>query len=119
MTDQPVLERALLERLRRLGGDDLLTKVLALFRENAPKHVTAVRERLAAGDHTGAAGEAHSLVSTAGNVGAMELMQSSRDFEEAVRSGRTTGLPDLQAKIDDAYARLREHIDAFEAETAQ
>lgn len=119
MPDLPVLDRAILDRLRRIGGDDLLTNVLALFRDGAPQRVAAVREKLAAGDRPGAGKEAHSLVSTAGNVGAMDLMQRSRDFEEAVRSARTAELPELQAKIDDAYTRVLKELDAFSGETGK
>jgi HPt (histidine-containing phosphotransfer) domain-containing protein len=114
MDDQPVVDRRFLERLHRLGGSALVGQMLTLFREHAPQRVAAVREAVAAQDWPAAGRAAHTMVSTAGSVGALALMQRSRDLEEAVATGRTGEVPGLADLLADALARTPDALDAAE-----
>ena len=106
MTDLPVLDRATLDRLRRLGGDALARQMVALFREAAPQRVAAARAGLADGDLTAVARAAHALVSNAGNVGGMEVVACARALDEAGSAGRGEGIAELVDRLDAAYERL-------------
>jgi HPt (histidine-containing phosphotransfer) domain-containing protein len=118
MDDLPTVDRRLVERLHRLGGTALLSQMLTLFREHAPQRVEAIRDAAAAGDWASAARAAHAMVSTAGSVGAMELMQRARDLEEAVATGRTAEVPGLQTLIAEAFDRVGDPLAAAEQELA-
>jgi HPt (histidine-containing phosphotransfer) domain-containing protein len=119
MADLPVVDRRLVEHLHRLGGNALLTTMLALFREHAPQRVEDIRSAVTAGDWGSAARAAHTLVSTAGSVGAMDLVQRARDLEEAVATGRFAEIPLLQTRITEAFARVPEPLAAAERELAR
>jgi HPt (histidine-containing phosphotransfer) domain-containing protein len=106
MTDLPVLDRATLDRLRRLGGDALARQMVALFREAAPQRVAAARAALVAGDLAAVARAAHAMVSNAGNVGGMEVVACARALDEAGSAGRSAEVAELVARLDAAYERL-------------
>jgi HPt (histidine-containing phosphotransfer) domain-containing protein len=106
MTDLPVLDRATLDRLRRLGGDALARQMVALFREAAPQRVAAARAGLEAGDLAAVARAAHALVSNAGNVGGMEVVGCARALDEAGSARRSAEVAELVARLDSAYERL-------------
>ena len=116
MDDLPIVDRRFVERLHRLGGTALLSQMLTLFREHAPQRVEAIRDAVAAQDWAAAAKAAHTMVSTAGSVGAMELMQRSRDLEEAVTLGRPAEVPGLATEIAAAFARVPDPLAAAERE---
>jgi HPt (histidine-containing phosphotransfer) domain-containing protein len=116
MDDLPAVDRHLVERLFRLGGTALLSQMLTLFREHAPQRVAAIRDAVTAQDWAAAAKAAHTMVSTAGSVGATELMQRSRDLEEAVTLGRTAEVPGMALLITEAFARVHEPLAAAERE---
>jgi HPt (histidine-containing phosphotransfer) domain-containing protein len=118
MDDLSIVDPRFVERLHRLGGTALLSEMLSLFREHAPQRVEAVRDAVAAKDWASAARAAHTLVSTAGSVGAMELMQRARDLEEAVATGRTAEVPGLGTRIAEAFARVGDPLAAAERELA-
>jgi HPt (histidine-containing phosphotransfer) domain-containing protein len=118
MADLPVVDRSLIERLHRLGGSPLVARMLALFREQSVLRGDAIRGAVAAGDWAAAARSAHTLVSTAGSVGAMDLMQRARDLEEAVATGRTGEVPALADRVAEAFARVAEPLAAAEQELA-
>jgi HPt (histidine-containing phosphotransfer) domain-containing protein len=106
MTDLPVLDRATLDRLRRLGGDALARQMLALFREAAPQRIAAARAGLVTGDLPAIARAAHALVSNAGNIGGMEVVACARALDEAGSAGRSAEVAGLVEQLDAAYARL-------------
>lgn len=118
VADLPVVDRRFVERLHRLGGSALVSQMLALFREHAPQRVEAIRDAVAAEDWASAGRAAHTLVSTAGSVGAMELMQRARDLEETAATGRTGEVPGLATRLTDAFARVGEPLAAAERELA-
>ena len=118
MDDRPILDRRFVERLHRLGGSALVSQMLALFREHAPLRVAAISEAVAAQDWVAAGRAAHTLVSTAGSVGAMELMQRARDLEEAVATGRTAEVPGLATRVAAAFALVDDPLAAAERELA-
>jgi HPt (histidine-containing phosphotransfer) domain-containing protein len=119
MADLSVVDRGLVQRLYRLGGSALVSKLLSLFREHAPRKVEAIRDAVAAGDWASAASAAHTLVSASGSVGAMELMQRARDIEEAAGTGRTGELPGMAIRLTEAFARVHEPLAAAERELAE
>ena len=118
MADLPVVDRSFVERLHRLGGSALVSQMLTLFREHAPQRVEAISEAVAAADWAAAGRAAHTLVSTAGSVGAMELMQRARDLEEAVATGRTAEVPGLATRVAAAFALVDDPLAAAERELA-
>jgi HPt (histidine-containing phosphotransfer) domain-containing protein len=77
------LEPATVERLRALGGDGFVERLVGLLLEQAPLHVAAVAEAVHQGDAGAARRAAHTLRSTAGTVGATALLAAAERVEEA------------------------------------
>jgi len=87
------IDPAALERLSEWGGGALRSRIIGLFLENAPERMEAIREGLAeerAGGEDApelAERSAHSLASSAANVGAHMLATLSRRMESALVGG--------------------------------
>ncbi len=99
------VDPAALERLRSWGGDTLLEQLVALFLQETPTRVSAVRDALSGGDLAEAERGAHSLRSTAQNLGANHLSDLAREAEHALRRGDTTIGP-LVERIESEAQRV-------------
>lgn len=116
MSPDPGLDAAAIERLRRLGGDALLARMLAAFLAQTAKRMAEARTALSSGDHHLAAAAAHSLRSSAGIVGASELLEIATRLEEQARDGRDCGA--LAAALEGAYTRARDHVTTLKLASA-
>lgn len=87
MTDQPVLDAAAQDRLRRIGGGKLLAQMIDLFLKHGPERIGAIRSAAAAGDAAALERAAHTLKSSAGNLGAGALQDAAARAEEQAASG--------------------------------
>jgi HPt (histidine-containing phosphotransfer) domain-containing protein len=114
MTDAEVLDREALERLREWGGERLLSQMVRLFIENSPVRMAQIRTGLRDGGLKETEMGAHSLKSSAANVGAQTLRALAADMEKAAsggdRSAVEAGLPNLE----DAFAKAISALEAVE-----
>jgi len=85
------------ELVHRAGGDlELVRDIAALFADDAPRSVAALRDAIAGGDPTAIARAAHKLKGALLNVAARPAAQAALALEEAGRRGQ----------VDDAGAAL-------------
>jgi HPt (histidine-containing phosphotransfer) domain-containing protein len=103
MQELPVLDRTALDRLLRLGGQPLLQQMIELYLTHAPERLDALEQGLQAGDPGQVERAAHTLKSSAGNLGARRLQHSA----EAVEALAARGVVDAELA-----ARLREDHEA-------
>lgn len=103
MTAEPTLDPTGFERLRRIGGETLVEAMVTAFLENAPGRVAAVVEAHAAWDHEGIARAAHSLKSTAGNLGATAVQRIAERLE---RDAHSVGAPELEELVMELQIRF-------------
>ena len=73
--------------LEEMGGAEFVDEIVVLFRESVPDTLRAARAARDEGDVAAVGAAAHSIKSSAANLGAMALAESSALCEEAVRSG--------------------------------
>jgi HPt (histidine-containing phosphotransfer) domain-containing protein len=106
----PELDPAAIERLRRLGGDALTGKMASLFLGLAPERLRAAHEGLIAGDHDAIRRAAHSLKSSAGNIGAGAILEDSGRLEDAAESGAPMD------QLEPLYAALEADVEAARPE---
>lgn len=114
-TDPPDLDPAALERLRQWGGAKLLSQMVRLFLENGPTRLEQIRTGVQ-GDALGDAERgAHSLKSSAANVGATALSRIAARMEDLASQGDRAAVdglrPDLEAAWERARGRLTEVLD--------
>lgn len=98
--------------LQRPGAPDLVGRVLALFAEDAPRHVAGVVEGVAAFDAERVRTAAHTLKSSAANIGALRLATRCARIE---RAARETNLVACAALGDAIEALLAETLAALDA----
>jgi two-component system, sensor histidine kinase and response regulator len=113
MSEEPVLDGAALERLRRVGGNTLVHRLLELYLANGPERIRSLSDGAAAGDVQRVERVAHTMKSSAGNLGAARLQRTA----EALEAGAAAGMIDdelvarLVREYDEAAAALRSVLD--------
>lgn len=106
----PVLEAAALERVRNVGGDKLVARLVTTFLDAAPSRVDALVAASAAGELEATEKAAHSLKSMAANVGAVRLQALVEAMEYAARQGDVMAVRAGSEEIEAAYARVAEWL---------
>lgn len=87
MTGRPVLDEAALERLRRIGGADLVRRMIELYLTNVAERIGMVMKGAAEGDASQVELAAHTMKSSAGNLGAVRLQHTAEALETIAASG--------------------------------
>lgn len=112
---EPVLDASVIEMLRELGGPDepeLLEDLVEIFLDDAPARIRDIEEALAEANYELMERAAHTLKSSAANLGAMVLSASASELEAAARKRQSEATPELakrcSAALDDAGRALRE-----------
>ena len=111
---EPVLDPGPLDTiasLQRPGAPDLVGRVLALFADDAPRHVAGVADGIEALDPERVRTAAHTLKSSAANVGALRLADACARIE---RSARESNLVACVAIADELDALLADALGALE-----
>jgi len=96
-----VLDHSMIEELRGLddGQGAVLAQLVQLFVGGAPERLAAMQAALAQGDFEQLSRHAHSLKSSAANLGAARMAACCQRLEDAGRSpaGREQAAGDLEA----------------------
>ncbi|MDP3084201.1 MAG: response regulator [Rubrivivax sp.] len=80
---------------RCMGRADLYDKVLERYLQTQADSIASVRAALAAGDVDGIGGIAHTLITSAGTIGAQALAGVAAELQRCVRAGETARLAAL------------------------
>jgi HPt (histidine-containing phosphotransfer) domain-containing protein len=95
-----------LERLRILGGNELVSKMVQLFITHAESSMREAEICLAAGNLKRVQHAAHSLKSSAGNLGAQHVQDLAGQIE-LLSENKTGELQPLLAELEQAYLRAK------------
>lgn len=112
MAETVVIDSAALDRLLRIGGQAFLIEMINLFLEHAPARIRAATTALEAGDHQALYRAAHSLKSTAGNLGARSLQRVSERVESRAAAQDMEAIPPLLDEMARRYEDVRERLEA-------
>lgn len=117
MNDSVVIDTDALGRLEEWGGQDLILKMLQLFLEHAPERMDQIRTGIDGESLEVAERGAHSLKSSAGNLGARRLQSLAAEVEDLAAGGDAEGvlarLPDLETAYAEARAALSDVADSI------
>ena len=83
MDEETVLNQATIENLRRLGGDEFVHEIIDLFLKHSPVLLETINHGQSTAVWDQVAHAAHSLKSSAGNIGATRLQALASDIEQA------------------------------------
>ncbi|MYM74834.1 response regulator [Duganella sp. FT134W] len=113
--DEPINQQALdnIRALSPANGDALLERVLHAFLHDTPGQLRTLRQALAAGDAEQLRKTAHSLKSSAANVGATALAQRSKELEQLGRNDTTAGAAVLLADMERSFQAARQALGAM------
>jgi HPt (histidine-containing phosphotransfer) domain-containing protein len=118
MTESATIDPAALDRLREWGGEKLLREMLRLFLDNSPVRMEQIRAGVASGTAREVEQGAHSLKSSAANLGARALRDVCAEMEERAHAEDVEGVEELAPRLEDVYASARARLEAIQGESA-
>jgi HPt (histidine-containing phosphotransfer) domain-containing protein len=109
--DESTINPDALTRLEDWGGPDLIQQMVRLFLESAPDRIDQIRE--AFGDDPGSVPErgAHSLKSSAANIGAEFVREVASKMEHAAAKGDLESVRNLFTELESAYDAAKSELE--------
>ena len=117
--DGAIVDRAVLERIRELGGadkPDLLSRVLHLFLQDVPRHMAAIQRAWLQRDAPLLAASAHALKSSSAHIGAMRLSAMCGALENEAQASQLGRAESLVASLEGEWSAVRSEIESAMAE---
>ena len=111
MPDSPIIDRGAIERLRVWGGETLPVRMIDIFLDHSPERMIQIREGIAEEDAGEVETGAHSLKSSAGNVGASRLQALCQAAEMLAQARDFVSLKELLEELEGTYLDAREELD--------
>jgi two-component system, sensor histidine kinase and response regulator len=115
--DERVL--AELRALRQPNQPDLYVEFLRNYLQESPQYLEAMRQALAERDAEKLFTSAHTLKSSSGFIGAVQLAALLKELELMGRAGKVEGSQDLLTKIEDEYRLAQRQIEKLLADEAR
>ena len=109
--DAPVIDLRALDRLRKWGGEGLPTRMVEIFLDHSSERLEQIREGVGKQDPRRAELGAHSLKSSAGNVGASRLQALCQSAEMMAEGEDLSALAGLLPELEQAYATARKELE--------
>ncbi len=111
MTTEPtILDPAALERLEEWGGPGLSKEIVQLFLDHGPVRMDQIRGAMDGEDLEAPERGAHSLKSSAANVGAHHVHKVASDVELAASDGDLQRVRELIPNLEEAYAQATREL---------
>lgn len=98
-----ILDHAVLDSLRKMGGDAFLRELLCEFVASMDAYIPTLRQAAARGDADAVARSAHAFRSSSASMGAKQLSEMAMRIELAGRSGTLEGIPEAIEVLADHY----------------
>jgi len=112
-TDATILDPAALERLEEWGGPGLSKEIVQLFLDHGPVRMDQIRGALDGEDLETPERGAHSLKSSAANVGAQHVQRVASEVEAAASDGDLQRVRDLIPNLEQAYAQAARELEVI------
>jgi HPt (histidine-containing phosphotransfer) domain-containing protein len=103
MNESGPIDRSALERLEEWGGERLLYEMVRLFLENSPERMGQIRAGMDAQELDDVKRAAHSLKSSAHNVGAVHVARLAKELEGTAAAEDFDGSVELAQELAEAY----------------
>lgn len=116
MDDPQILDPRALDRLREWGGEKLLAQMVRLFLENAPQRMDQVRLGVSGGDVKEAERGAHSLKSSAANLGAQRVRSLAAEAEQSAAESDRDAVASLLPDLEEAFSQACRALESVEKE---
>src|SRR2546422_10344193 len=100
MGDDTCIDGEALARLRRIGKEKLLHDMIDLFLQHAPNWISTAPAGQQTGDFESLERAAHSLKSSAGNMGARAVQELARKIEHLAEEKNHAAIAPLLDELD-------------------
>lgn len=90
----------------RLGSEALLKKVAGIFRANAPRHMSEIKEATATGDSVRLERSAHTIVSSMAYLSAKSAISAALALEHMGHDGDLSSAQEAYERLEAEIARL-------------
>lgn len=94
-----------LDRLIEIGGKVLVCKVIALFLQNVPERVQILRQQCGDGDLSSLERTAHSIKSSAANLGLMQLRFLSQQLELSASQNQSDDCKQWIERLENVFQK--------------
>ena len=111
--DPTIIDPAALKRLEGWGGVNLSKEIVRLFLENGPTRVDQIRGAMDGEDLAVPERGAHSLKSSAANVGAQLLQEIASELEAAASGGDLQRVRDLIPNLEQAFLQAAQELEVI------
>ena len=111
--DPTIIDPAALKKLEGWGGVNLSKEIVRLFLENGPKRVAQIRGAMDGEDLVVPERGAHSLKSSAANVGAQLLQEIASELEAAASGGDLQRVRDLIPNLEQAFSQAAQELEVI------
>lgn len=99
-----------LYRLNRIGGPNLTVRMIDAFLDSAPQRLARARTALADGDLEELKAVLHSLISSAGQLGATELERLATEGRSAMQEDESATAVSVLESIEAEFARVQTRL---------
>lgn len=118
MSDRPILDETVIRRLQTLGGDEFVGQMLNIFLDQAPRRIDAALDGARAHSLDAVRRAAHSLVSTAGHMGARRMLRLAEELEAAASGQDWDEVRRLLPALVPTFAEAAAELDRWRARVA-
>ena len=101
------VDQAILTKLRGLIGEKVLRKLITLFLEDVPKKINSAIQSEKSGDLESVSSIAHSLISSTGSLGAVDMQKLSERIEALAEQRKAGEVSALLPELADAYQKAK------------
>jgi len=108
----PTLDKRTLEELKDIMEDEF-DDLVQTFIKDAPIRIYEIRDGIQAHDTKAVWYAAHSLKSSAANLGAVQLPALAKELEMLAKAGKRSGSVELLKQIAEEFKRVKKELRAL------
>ncbi len=112
-TNPTIIDPAALERLEEWGGPGLSKEIVQLFLDHGPVRMDQIRGAMDGEDLEAPERGAHSLKSSAANVGAHHVHSVASEVELAASGGDLQRVRELIPNLEEAYTQATRELEVI------
>lgn len=113
MRELGVIDGGAIRRLRDWGGPELPRKMVEIFLSHTPDRLVQIRAGVSGRNGAEVGAGAHSLKSSAGNVGAVQLQALCQAAEMMAEAKDFRALDGLLPELERIYSNSREELEGI------
>jgi CheY-like chemotaxis protein len=102
-----VIDETAIQRLHRIGGNELVGELISIFLRSAPERIASALAGTTTGNMSQVLLAVHSLKSSCANVGARRMRQLAVEIETLALDGDATALPGRLHNLEEAFQKVR------------